>query len=117
MPEYMVPIVIVICVLAALAAAFVFLSPALARPGKSMLLDRVLGTVVCYQDTRLPWLKCAVVSYARRGRPYQGSTLPMFARKLPRIGAKRTFLLYKLPGRPGESGYWLDLPKPKPEKT
>lgn len=84
-------ILLVVCGLLAGAAAFFLLSWRYSE--KHAPKFTALGTVVGWQDVKLPMLGRAVIQYSKKGKPMQAqSGLTLRSRK-PKIGIKRMWTI------------------------
>lgn len=84
-------IVLVVCGLLAGAAAFFLLSWRYSEKHAPKIT--ALGTVVGWQDVKLPMMGRAVIQYSKKGKPMQAqSGLTLRSRK-PKIGMKRMWTI------------------------
>lgn len=88
-------IVLVVCGLLVGAAAFFLLSWRYTERHAPKIT--ALGTVVGWQDVKLPMMGRAVIQYSKKGKPMQAQTGLTLRSRKPKIGMKRmwTIAAYK----------------------
>lgn len=64
-----------------------------------------LGTVIGWQDVKIPFMGRAIIQYSKKGKPMQAQSNLMFRSRKPKQGGKRLWTITVLPTKDKQKVY------------
>ena len=91
---------LILLTLLIIASAYLFFSWRYTE--RTALKFTALGTVVGWQNVKLPFMGRAIIQYSKKGKPMQAQTNLMMRSKKPKVGLKRLWTIsrYRVKDKP-----------------